>query len=171
MSERILSFTHLMYPSVSGLKALKRVSAICHILFQWKVPEHFWNRIKKIWSVRTKIALIEKNISKEKIRRHCFVVFVLINPLWKFGGNRTNSLWVLAFHSVRFKKKLIRENSAKYVNQTGNFYFRPKLKTAISLPIFNLFQWFVFTLEIHLGHYFNWKIAKFEENWRSEGLL
>ena len=37
-------------------------------------------------------------------------------------------------------KKLIGENSAKYVNQTGNFYFRPKLKTAISLAVFNLFQ-------------------------------
>ena len=35
---------------------------------------------------------------------------------------------------------MIRETSAKYVNQTGKFYFRPKLKTAISLPIFNLFS-------------------------------
>ena len=26
----------------------------------------------------------------------------------------------------------------------GNFYFRPKHKTAISLPISNLFQWFPF---------------------------
>ena len=174
MSERILSFTHLMYPSVSGLKALKRVSAICHILFQWKVPEHFWNRIKKIWSVRTKIALIEKNISKEKIRRHCFVVFVLIYPLWKFGGNRTNSLWVLAFHSVRFKKKLIRENSAKYVNQTGNFYFRPKLKTVIPLPIFYLFQLFLDLFYMRAGflldYGFNRKIEIWR-NYRSEGIL
>jgi len=36
-------------------------------------------------------------------------------------------------------KKLIRENSPKFVNQMGNFYFRPKRKTAISL-----FQWFLF---------------------------
>ena len=41
-------------------------------------------------------------------------------------------------------KKLIWENSAKYVAQTGNFYFWSKLKIAISLPIFNLFQWFRF---------------------------
>ena len=33
-------------------------------------------------------------------------------------------------------KKLIRENSGKYVNQTCNLYFRPKRKTAISPPIF-----------------------------------
>ena len=53
-----------------------------------------------------------KNISKEKIRRQIFGVYVLINPLSKFGGNRTNSFWVLAFYSVRFKwKKLILENS------------------------------------------------------------
>ena len=37
-------------------------------------------------------------------------------------------------------EKLIRENSAKTVNQAGNFYFRPKRKTAISPPIFNLFE-------------------------------
>ena len=46
-----------------------------------------------------------KNISKEKICRHVFVVYVLIYPLSKFGGNRTNSLWVLAFYSVCFKWK------------------------------------------------------------------
>ena len=39
----------------------------------------------------------QKNISKEKIHRHRFVVYVLIYPLSKFGGNWTNSLWVLAF--------------------------------------------------------------------------
>ena len=40
-------------------------------------------------------------------------------------------------------KKMIRENSAKFVNQTVNFYFRTKLKlTAISLPIFNIFEKF-----------------------------
>ena len=112
-----------------------------------------------------------KNISKEKIRRLVFVVHVLIYPLSKFGGNWTNSLWVLAFYSVRFKwKKLIRENNAKYVNQGGNFYFRPKLKTAISLPIFNPFQWFLF-----YSRDFIWIISltaksKFEENCRSEDI-
>ena len=85
-----------------------------------------------------------KNISQEKIRRQPLVVYVLIYPLSKFEGNRTNFLWVLAFYSVRFRENLIRENSAKYaVNQTRNFYFRPKLKTTISLPIFNLFQIFL----------------------------
>ena len=61
-----------------------------------------------------------KNISKENICRHVFVIYVLMYPLSKFGRYRTTSLWVLAFYSVRFKwKKLIWENSAKYVNQTG----------------------------------------------------
>ena len=90
---------------------------------------------------------LKKNISKEKIRRPVFVVYVLICPLSKFGDNRTNSIWVLAFYSVCFHwKKIDSRNSTNYVNQTGNFYFRPKLKTAISLPIYisNLFQWFLF---------------------------
>ena len=82
----------------------KKRSAICHIQFQRKVTEQFRNRIKKIWSVRTKIALIEKLFRKKKSQTR-FVVYVLIYPLSKFGGNLTNSLWVLAFYSVRLKSK------------------------------------------------------------------
>ena len=133
MSERNLSFAYLIRPSFSGPEALKNVSVICHIQISVK---SYWTFSKlDHW----------KNISKEKIRRHSFVVDVLIYALPKFGGNQTNSLWVLAFYSVHFKwKKMIRENSAEYVNQTSSFYFWPKLKIAISLPIFNLFQWFLF---------------------------
>ena len=60
ISEQILSFAYLMCPSVSLPKALKNVFPICHIQFQGKVTEHFRNRIEKICSGRTKIALIEK---------------------------------------------------------------------------------------------------------------
>ena len=61
MSKRILSLAYLMCPSVSGPKAVKKnLSAIWHIQFHVKVTEHFRNRDKKIWSVRTKIDLIEK---------------------------------------------------------------------------------------------------------------
>ena len=35
---------------------------------------------------------------------------------------------------------LIEKNRAKYVNQTGNIYFWPKLKTTISLPMFNILE-------------------------------
>ena len=58
MSKQILFFAYLMCSSVSGAKALKNVSRICHIQFHGKVTEHFGNRIKKIWCVQTKIALI-----------------------------------------------------------------------------------------------------------------
>ena len=105
---------------------------------------------------------------KEKNRIKSFVVYVLIYPQPKFGGNRTNSLWVLAFYRVRFKwKKLIREDSPKCVNQTCNFYFRPKLKTAISLPIFNLFQWFLFYIRDFIWNTALTEKSKFEENCRS----
>ena len=79
-------------PSVSGPKALKKV-----VQFQWKVTEHFRNRIKKNMECSYKNRSHWKNISQEKIRRQSFIVYVLIYPLSKFGGNRTNSLWVLAF--------------------------------------------------------------------------
>ena len=68
-----------------------------------------------------------KNISKEKIA-NTFLLSMLLTV-----------------------KKLVGENSVKYVNQMGNFHFRPKLKAAISLPKSNLFQWCLFTWEISLG--------------------
>ena len=130
--------------------------------FSEKLQNIFEIGLKKYGVYETEIALIWKYISKEKIRRHVFVVYVLIYPLSKFGGNRTNSFWVLAFYSVRFKRKNWCEKTA--LNQTGNVYFRPKLKTAISLPIFNqLFQWFLFYIrEFHFDHYVNRKT----EIWR-----
>ena len=68
-------------------------------------------------------------------------------------------------------KKLIPENSAKYVNETDNFYFRPKLKTAISLPIFNLFQRFLFYITDFIWIITLTEKSKFEENCPSEGIL
>ena len=46
-----------------------------------------------------------KHISKENMRRYMFVVYVLIYPLSKFGGNRTNSLWVLAFYGEKIDSR------------------------------------------------------------------
>ena len=59
-SKRILFFGNLIFSLVSGPKALKNVSAFFHIQLQWKVTEHFRNRIKKMQGERTKIALEEK---------------------------------------------------------------------------------------------------------------
>ena len=108
MSERILSFAYLMCPSVCRPNELKNMSVICHIQFQWKVTEHFWNRI---WSVHKKSLSLKKYFER-KICRHVFVVYVLIYPLSKFGSNQTNSLWVLAFYRVRFKWKIGLEKTA-----------------------------------------------------------
>ena len=147
MPKQILFFAYLMYSSVSGAKALKKMcprSAISN--FSEKFQNIFEIGLKK-YGVFVQKSFIVKIFRKKTFADIFFVVYVLIYPLSKFGGNRTNSLWVLAFYSVRFKwKKLIRENNAKYVNQTGNFYFRPKLKTSISLPIFYIFE-----------NFFRWK--------------
>ena len=108
MSERILSFAYLMCPSVCRPNELKNMSVICHIQFQWKVTEIF----EIGYGVFIKNHSHWKNISKEKICRHVFVVYVLIYPLSKFGSNQTNSLWVLAFYRVRFKWKIGLEKTA-----------------------------------------------------------
>ena len=128
MSKRILSFAYLMRSSVSGAKAL---NTICHIQFQWKVTEHFPTGIRKIWRVRTKIALIVKIFRRKKFAgKFCCLG---VNPptvkIWRQSDKFTTSFSFLQYPLQ--VKKLIRENSAKQVNQTGNFLFQPKLKTAI----------------------------------------
>ena len=151
LSEQILSFVYLMCPSVSRPKALKNVSAICHIQFQWKVTEHFRNKIKKIWSVRTKIALIEKIFRKKKFGDTflLFTVYVLIYPLSKFGSNWTNSSWVLAFYSVHLKwfKKTVLNMPIRQVIFTSS----QNLKVPFLCKYLIFLNDFSFTVEISFG--------------------
>ena len=169
MSEPLFIYVSLSFWAQS---AKKKVSAICHIQFRWKVTDHFWNRIKKIWGVCTKIALLEKiSRKKEKIRRHVFVVCDNL-PTVTIWGQLDKFLMSFSFLQCLLQvKKLIQENCAKYVNQTSNFYFLPKLKTAISLPIFNLFQWCLFYIRGFISIITLTEKSKFEENCQSEGLL
>ena len=87
--------------------------------------------ISWMWSVCAKIALIVKIFRKKKLQ--------------------TPFCCLCSWQCPLQVKKLVGENSVKYVNQMGNFHFRPKLKAAISLPKSNLFQWCLFTWEISLG--------------------
>ena len=140
MSERI--WLSLIYSFASGAKALKNVSAICHIQFQWKVTEHFRDRIKKKWSVRTKIALIVKIFRKKKFAG--FILLFIFNlptvKIWKQSDKFPMSFSFL--QCPLQVNKLIWENSAKHVNQMANCYFRPKppflLQYLIFLRIFFL---------------------------------
>ena len=76
LSKRILVFAYLMCSSVSGAKALKkRVCDLPCIQFKWKVTEHFWNRIKKMWIEHTKIAL-EKKVFWNKKFGDTFLLFI-----------------------------------------------------------------------------------------------
>ena len=149
-----MSFAYLMCTSVSGPKALK--NRVCDLPYSisGKNTEHFRNRIKKIWSIRTKIALIEKLFRKNIFADIfcCLYVNLLTVKVW---GQSDKFPMSFSFSQCPLQvKKLIWENRAKYVNQTGNFYLRPKLKTTISLPIFkSLFQWFLFYIRCHLSHY------------------
>ena len=118
---------------------------------------------EKLWNVF--------EIVLEKIPRHTFVVYVLIYPLSKFVGNRTNFLWVLALYSVRFKWQNWFEKTALNMSIRREIFTSfQKHETAISLPILNLFQWHLFEIRD-----FIWSItlnenSKFEENCRSEAV-
>ena len=103
MSKQILFFTYLMCSSVSGAKSTKK-SCLRFAVF------NFSEKLQNIFEIRFKnmeclykIALIVKIFWKKKFA--VLIVYVLIYPLSKFGGNQTNSLWVLAFYSVCFKWK------------------------------------------------------------------
>ena len=65
ISKRILLFADLMCSSVSGAKALKK--RVCDLPYSISVKSYrtFLNRIKKMWSDRTKIDL-EKKVFRKK---------------------------------------------------------------------------------------------------------
>ena len=120
-SKRILSFANLICFSVSGFKALKNVSAFCHTQLEWKVMERF-RFVQKSLSL--------KKYFKRKNLQTSFVVYVLIYPLSKSGANRTNSLWVLALYSARFKckhwfEKTVLNMSIRRVNFTSGQNLKP----------------------------------------------
>ena len=77
-SKRILFFSHLICASVSGPKALKKTCLRFAIFNRSeKLQNIFEIRLKIMCSDGIKIALGEKKISKEKIRRHVFVLYML----------------------------------------------------------------------------------------------
>ena len=65
-SKRILFFANLICSSVPGPKALKKGVCVLPYSIALKVTEHFRNRIKKMLSDRTKIALRERKFRKKK---------------------------------------------------------------------------------------------------------
>ena len=68
ISERILSFAYLMRRSISGPKALKKTCLRFAIFnFSEKLQNIFEIGLKNIWSVRTKIALIERKKFADKV--------------------------------------------------------------------------------------------------------
>ena len=135
-------FAYLMCPSVSGPKALINVSAICH--FSEKLQNIFDIGLIR-YGVFVQKSLSLKNYFRRNNSQTRFCCLCVNLPTVKIWGQSDKFPMSFSFLQCPLQvKKLIRGNSAKYVNQTGNFYFRPKLKTAISLPIFNLFQWFLF---------------------------
>ena len=105
-----------------------------------------------------------KNCSHwKKIYRYVLVVYVLIYPLSKFGSNRTNSLWVLAFYSVRFKWKNWFEKTALNMSiRRVIFTSGQNLKPPFLCQYLIFFNDFFFTLEISIGSLLDRKI----EIWR-----
>ena len=155
MSERILSY-RLLNVSLSFRAQSVKETCLRFVIF------NFSEKLQNIFEIGLKIMECSyknrthcKKISKEKIRRQVFVVYVLIYLLSKFGGNQTNSLWLLAFYSVRFKwkknwfERTVLNMSIRRVIFTSR---PPKLKTTISLPVFNVFEnfrWKVMLRPIH----------------------
>ena len=142
MSERILSFAYLIFRAQSAKRTCLRFAIFN---FSAKLQNIFEIGLKQYGVFVPKSLSLKNYFKRKKNRRHVFFCLCVVNlPTVKFWGNLTNSRWVLAFYSVRFRLKNWFEKTALNMSITDNFYFQPKLKTAISLPIVNLFQWFLF---------------------------
>ena len=149
LSELILSFAYLMCPSVSRPKVPKNTCLRFAVL---NLKEKLQNIFKIGWKnmeCSYKNHSRWKNISKEKIRRPIFVVYVLVYPLSKLGGNQTNSQWALAFYSGRFKwKNWFKKTALNMSIRQVIFTSRQNLKLPFLCQYLIFFNYFFFTLEI-----------------------
>ena len=115
LSKRLLFCAYLICPSISGPKALKKVFAICHIQFQWKVTEHFRNRIKKIWSDRTKISL-EKNVFRNRnSHTHFYFLYAKLATVQVWEQSNKFPLTCGPLKCLLLVKMLFCENSSKNI--------------------------------------------------------
>ena len=138
MSERILSFAYLMCASVCGPNTLKKT---CLLFAIFNFSENLQNIFEIAYGVFIQKSPSLKKYFERKNLQTCFCCLCSNLPTVKVWGQSDKFPMSFSFLQCPLQvKKFIQENSTKYVNQTGNFYFWPKLKTAISLLIFNLFQ-------------------------------
>ena len=126
--------------------------------------EHKQNSLKKS-------ALIER-IFRKKNWGHFCCLCQLIYPLSKSGGNRTNSLWVLAFYSVLFKWKNWLEKTALNMSiRRVIFASSQNLKAPFLCQYLIFFTDFFFYIRDLIWIITLTEKSKFEENCRSEGIL
>ena len=139
-SKQILSFVNL-FLSFRTQSAKKSVTLHFAIL---SCSEKLWNVFETVF-VQKSLSL--KKYFERKNSQTPFCRLCVNLPTVKIWGQSDKFPMSFSFLQCPLQvKKLIWENSAKCVNQMGNFYMyiRPKCKTAIPLPIFNFFQWFLF---------------------------
>ena len=91
------------------------VSVICHIQFQWKVTEYFWNRIKKIWSDLTKITLEKKYIEIKICRRLNFYFLYVKLAAFQIWEQSNKFPFTCSSFKCLLVKKLFQENSAEKI--------------------------------------------------------
>ena len=87
MLERILSFAYFVSLSFWAQSAKKTCLRFTIFNFSERLQNIFEIGLKK-YGVFVQKSLSLKRYFERKIRRHGFVVYVLIYPLSKFGGNR-----------------------------------------------------------------------------------
>ena len=132
----ILSFAYLMCPSVSRRQALKNMSVICYVQFQWKLTGHFPNRIKN-YGVFIQKSLSLKKYFERKNRRHVFVVYVLIYTLFTASASS---------EKIDSRKTALNMSIRQVI-----FTSSQNLKPPFLCQYLIFFNDFCFTLEISFG--------------------
>ena len=127
-SKRILSFANLIFPQFPLPKRQKTCLRFTILSYS----EKLWN-VFEIALEKCEV-FVQKSLSWKKYFetcRHVFCCFGVNLPTVKIWGQ--SHKFPLNFSYLQCQcqvKKLIRENSTKYVNRTDCFYFRPQRKTA-----------------------------------------
>ena len=164
----IANFVFRLFNVSLSFRAQSPKKRVCDLPFSISVKSYrtFSKKRVKIYGVFVEKSLSLKTYFEGKDSQTGFCCLCVNLPTIKIWGQ--SDKFPVSFSVLQCPlqvKKLIWENSAKYVTQTGNFYFRH------SLTIFNLFQRFLLYIRDFIWIITLTEKSKFEENCRSEGIL
>ena len=149
------------------------MTAICHIQFQWKVTEHFWDKIKKIWSDCTKIALEKKHLEIKNSHSDTFwFLYVTVFPVKRWTPEKISGMFVVS-RPIRCKIKLQKITDKPQQGSVMTWYetwtsWLFLLQEIFNFPFGSLWKGYFFTTNLHQSFDSIWSKTKLLQSPKSD---